>query len=635
MLFRLFSRLRMPVSTMDTKASGSLSIDLSLHRITELLRRLSSPQARFPIIHVAGTNSKGSTIAYLSSILNNTVGVSTGTFTSPHLRLERDCCKIGGQVIDASIWEEAGRRVAEADAAVPSTSSTAPSPSSPSSSSSTLTWPLHSSPFELITARSFLAFSLLPPSQRPEILLVEVGMGGALDATNVFTASQVLASVICPIDYDHQAFLGDTLAEIASQKSGIIKSGGLCIMADQRRQGSDTGDQVDCTKVKRSSEEAISIDGREAAEIQDTIRQKCASLNARLVKAYVPWQALTTESSSAAHSPSSPWSTHVATNVRYTPNLQLSRIHAGDYVSSAGDPVVPGPVLHLPKTRAALTGCHLALQTLWSIARDETPCALGEPGSDASEELRLRIAYSLREDRVAKMQLESTIQATRILGRADWIDVELRGTEPDTMQIDGAGGIDHTGSNTATSLDQISHTMHALVDGAHNKSAALALQKYVKGCVQQRIKSSKQEAASAISQVTLTWILAFSQGKDISGIMAALFGGAGDDVNGLTTSLESLSDVHVEHRVACVPFTTPVEGMPWVTSYPAEEIATALQDHSTSIADVQTFSTLPDALTRAAKSGDGKTVRNNQTSMIVIAGSLYLVSDVYRLLAPL
>ncbi|UZJ53127.1 hypothetical protein CBS101457_002447 [Exobasidium rhododendri] len=615
----------MPVSTMNSNTSTLQAIDLSLHRITELLLRLSSPQAKFPVIHIAGTNSKGSTIAYLSSILNDSIGISTASFTSPHLRFERDCCKVGNQIIDATIWEEAGKRVFEADAATPSLSAT-----THSSSSSSILWPLNCSPFELLTARSFLAFDMLPPSQRPEILLVEVGMGGALDATNVFAPSQVLASVICPVDYDHQSFLGNTLSEIAMQKAGIVKYGGLCIMADQRKQGSDSSDQVDCTKVKAMNEQTIVIDGREAAEIQETVRHKCASLNARIVKAHVPWQALSAGPSQMVQPESSPWSTKIPTNVRYTPVLLPSKLHTGEFVSTAGDPVVPGPKIQLPKTRAALMGCHLALQTLWSIARDETPCALGEAGSDSNEELRLRIAYGLRDDRMAKMQLEASIQETRILGRADWIDLKLRGEAPTAMQVDDDGEVGAAASSLHTSP-----LVHALVDGAHNPSAALALHQYVKSCVQQRTFSSRQDAASPISKVTITWILAFSQGKKITDIVRGLFGEAADDddVKNLTSSFESLLDTHVEHKVACLPFSTPVEGMPWVKSYTAGETAAAFHPYTRSITDIQPFSKLEEALIWAAKDGDGKTITGNRGNIIVIAGSLYLVSDVYRLLA--
>lgn len=110
---------------------------------------------------------------------------------------------------------------------------------------------LNSTYFELLTARTLLSFSLLPLEEKPEILIIEVGLGGSLDATNVFSDGQVLASVICPIDMDHENLLGNTLTEISKQKAGIIKKNGLIIVADQRRRS--TGEEefdfeeVDCS----------------------------------------------------------------------------------------------------------------------------------------------------------------------------------------------------------------------------------------------------------------------------------------------------------------------------------------------------------------------------------------------------
>jgi folylpolyglutamate synthase/dihydropteroate synthase len=605
----------MPVATMHTASSNQQGIDLSLVRITELLKRLSLPQTKYPVIHVAGTNSKGSTIAYLSSILNKYIGITTASFTSPHLRIERDCCKVGSQIIDEVIWEEAGKRVQDADeATIPASSSVLP---------------LNSTLFEKLTARCFVAFDLLPPSRRPEVLLIEVGMGGAKDATNVFSPSQVLASVICPIDYDHQSFLGNTLEEIAGQKVGIVKQGGLCIMADQRRQrDSIEDDQVECAKVRAIDTRSLS-EGSEAAEIEETIRRNCVSLQARLVKAYVPWRALNSESSFIEENAQSPWSARVETHVRYTPVLLESSNRPGDYISSTGDPVVPGPTIWLPRTRAALTGCHLALQTLWSIARDETPCALGKAGSDINEELRLRIAFALRDDRFAQQELGNCIEQTRISGRAEWIEITL----PSFSEQANAEGMEMEGQSS------ISSSLHALVDGAHNSSAASALRQYFDTCLQHRISSSKQQQQHSISHITVTWILAFSQGKDIADIVRNLFNSE-QGVDNVTNRLAASGlDTRIEHKVACLQFTTPVEGMPWVSSVPADQVAEVITSQARSVVEVQTFEALQQALQQALiwafSQGDGKSIIEGRTNLVIIAGSLYLVSDVHRLLSSL
>lgn len=614
---------KMPVSTMHSQAISSRErIDLSLVRITQLLDRLSNPQANFPIIHVAGTNSKGSTIAYLDSVLSNAIGISTASFTSPHLRLERDCCKVGNEPIEEAIWEEAGKQVRQADEGFVTL---------PSSTSSSPSFSLNSTTFEILTARCLTAFNLLQGRRRPEVLLVEVGMGGAQDATNVFTSKQVLASVICPIDFDHQRFLGNTLSEIASQKAGIIKEGGLCILADQRRQRGPAiqDDQIDCTRVKASDAEKC-LEGVEVAEIQDTVRNTCAALQARLVKAFVPWQSLSSAGPSQPVNVQSPWSAYVQSHIRYTPILMPSKIHSGDYVSSAGDPVVSGPFVNLPGTRAAMTGCHLALQTLWSMARDETPFGLGLPGSDANEELRLRIAFGLRDDRFAKKTLEECIERTNIKGRAEWLDLDLKRPSFSEMEIEQEAQQEDSPAR---------HHLHVLVDGAHNVSAASALRRYVETCLHNRVQSSQQqEQQPAISQVTITWIFAFSQGKNVAEIFDQIFENTRQDVDQVTNDLAAARlDIQIQHKVACIPFTTPVQGMPWVQCVPADEIANVVKSGKVcSIVDVQTFETLELAIAWAAYDGDGKTVtQQGQSNLVVIAGSLYLVSDVYRLKSPL
>ncbi len=252
-------------------------IELGLERITRLLARLGSPQTRFPVIHVAGTNGKGSTIAYLDSILRNALDIRTGTFVSPHLVERRDCCKVDGQVIAKDVWRQAQSDVLFADQGLDI-----------AATSSDDGQPLKSSPFELLTAQTFQAFTLLPESRRPEVLLIEVGLGGRLDATNVFRNEQVLASVVCPIDRDHEAFLGSQLEGIAREKAGIVKDNGLCIIADQRLDDVSTVDQLALGPLDNETKQI----GARAAGILDAIRNVCMGRNARLVKTYIPWKLL-------------------------------------------------------------------------------------------------------------------------------------------------------------------------------------------------------------------------------------------------------------------------------------------------------------------------------------------------------
>lgn len=168
-------------------------MDLKLERTTLALRLGDDPQRQFPSIHIAGTNGKGSTAAILHAILS-AAGYRVGLFTSPHLMDFCERIRIGTrwvsrpEVVDTvgaikSYLEPAGIRL---------------------------------TPFEMMTVLAFHIFA----QARVDIAIVEVGLGGRLDATNVLTP---LVSIITSIGLDHQQYLGSTLAEIACEKGGIIK----------------------------------------------------------------------------------------------------------------------------------------------------------------------------------------------------------------------------------------------------------------------------------------------------------------------------------------------------------------------------------------------------------------------------
>ena len=168
-------------------------IDLSLERIKTVLTRLGEPQKSVPVVHVTGTNGKGSVCAYLSSVLTE-AGYRVGRYTSPHLVSwnERVCLDEKpietGQLVDTILQvEQAAKGVALTQ-------------------------------FEVITAAAWLFFSQVPV----DVAVIEVGLGGRLDATNV--CDRALVSVISSITLEHQQRLGSTLAEIAHEKAGIIKA---------------------------------------------------------------------------------------------------------------------------------------------------------------------------------------------------------------------------------------------------------------------------------------------------------------------------------------------------------------------------------------------------------------------------
>lgn len=177
-------------------------IDPSLERIEMLMDILGHPERATPVIHVAGTNGKTSTVRMIESLVR-ALGRRTGRTTSPHLQLVTERIAIDGQPIHprdyVRIWREIQPYVEMVDA-----------------KSAEKGGPLMSK-FEVLTAMAYAAFADAPV----DVAVVEVGMGGTWDATNVVEAD---VAVICPIGLDHTEYLGDTLAEIASEKAGIIKS---------------------------------------------------------------------------------------------------------------------------------------------------------------------------------------------------------------------------------------------------------------------------------------------------------------------------------------------------------------------------------------------------------------------------
>jgi dihydrofolate synthase/folylpolyglutamate synthase len=184
-------------------------IDLSLDRISRLLAALGEPQHRLPpLIHVAGTNGKGSTVAFLRAILE-AAGQRVHVYTSPNLVRVNERFRIGAS--------GGGRLVDDEDLADTLIECAAKNGEAPI----TL--------FEIETAAAFLLFSRHPA----DMAVLEVGLGGRLDATNVI--ERPLASVITRVSYDHREFLGDTLAEIAAEKAGILKPGVPAIVSSQRR----------------------------------------------------------------------------------------------------------------------------------------------------------------------------------------------------------------------------------------------------------------------------------------------------------------------------------------------------------------------------------------------------------------
>jgi len=189
------------IDLLNARGNEVQGIHLGLHRILAALRALGDPQLQFPAIHVAGTNGKGSVSALAERILRE-AGYKTGLYTSPHLVRVEERIQIEGRLVSRGRLASLISRVAEIEAVLLRDRTL----------ERRLTY------FELITACAFLHFA----QRKIDIAVVEVGLGGALDATNVVTAA---VAVITGISHDHQELLGRTLPQIAREKAGIVKAG--------------------------------------------------------------------------------------------------------------------------------------------------------------------------------------------------------------------------------------------------------------------------------------------------------------------------------------------------------------------------------------------------------------------------
>ncbi len=189
-------------------------MDLVLDRVWRLLEAVGNPQNRLPpVIHIAGTNGKGSTQAMIRAGLEQG-GARVHAYTSPHLARFHERIRLAGELISEDALTEVLDRCYQANGGDPITY------------------------FEITTVAGLLAFA----ETDADYTLLEVGLGGRLDATNV--VEKPALTVITPVDLDHQKFLGDTLAQIAGEKAGIIKRGVPCIVGPQHDESMAVIEQV-------------------------------------------------------------------------------------------------------------------------------------------------------------------------------------------------------------------------------------------------------------------------------------------------------------------------------------------------------------------------------------------------------
>lgn len=217
----------------ELKKSGIVP---GLGSIKELCRRLGNPQDAFPCIHIAGTNGKGSVLAYLSTVYK-TAGYRVGAFSSPAVFNPRETIRVDGKNMTKKAYTEGLEKIKEAVETIKADGLPAPTA------------------FEAEVALAFLYFA----DKKCDIVMLEAGMGGREDATNLIT--RTLAAVLMPIGMDHMQFLGGTLDKIAYQKAGIIKKGCVAVSAVQQEEAAaeirKEADKQGCSSIFATVPEKI------------------------------------------------------------------------------------------------------------------------------------------------------------------------------------------------------------------------------------------------------------------------------------------------------------------------------------------------------------------------------------------
>ncbi|HEX4167988.1 MAG TPA: folylpolyglutamate synthase/dihydrofolate synthase family protein [Bryobacteraceae bacterium] len=206
-----------------------------------LVAALGNPERGQRFVHIAGTNGKGSTCAFLSSIFKQ-AGLRTGLYTSPHLIEPTERIKIDGEPVTAEEFTTAFYTVHKIAEQLVNDGRLSN----------------HPSYFETVTAMALLIFR-----ERAELTVMEVGLGGRLDATNVITPE---ISVITPVSYDHEAYLGNALSSIAGEKAGIIKPGVPVVLAPQHPVAekilTERANKLECPVIQAAMAEVEDIDVR-------------------------------------------------------------------------------------------------------------------------------------------------------------------------------------------------------------------------------------------------------------------------------------------------------------------------------------------------------------------------------------
>lgn len=553
-------------------------ISLGLTRIHRLLAALRSPHHATPVVHIAGTNGKGSVSAYLASILQKGGGIATARFNSPHLVDEWDCIHLHDRPVDEHTFRAAKQKVQLASERenVDATS------------------------FEVLTATAFTLFATATPPV--DLAVVEVGMGGAQDATNVVPASRTLLSVITALDLDHQKFLGDTVGDIARVKAGIIR---------------EEGDVV------------VSVQAHEAA--REAIEQVAHERHARV------WQA----GRASLVSESTPTSTSTSTGLPLAPLVSIPLEPASSSTEAFESPS-PSQSLH----------ARLPLPGSYQLENAATAVLCASLLRSLPRTRQLVPALGGSSPTLTDAAIRTGVEATRWPGRLSWLSLP-RSVTSSTPSATAA-------TRSDPDSDSNRHRL-LLLDGAHNPSSALLLASYLSTLPPHLLPSTLIFALSAPrdpSDVVRPLLQALLGGGGGGGVGTAA-------TTTTDTERKPRRRRRRTVRVVCCGFSTPV-GMDWVRPTSPAELADqvrqevdrlgllprkerggvevqvleardaeeALRIVEAAEEEEQEEEEVQDSVKEDNGGGVATTTRRRPPPPpppIVVAGSLYLVADVMRL----
>ncbi|KAJ7486066.1 Mur ligase [Mycena galericulata] len=469
-----------------------MSIDLTLERIQRLARHL--PAYTRPTCHIAGTNGKGSVSALVSSMLaGSTPPLSIGRFNSPHLVSVLDCIVINNQSVSPEVYDAVRAEVERADKEQGTGVSS----------------------FEILTLTALLIFE----RAELDIVVIEVGMGGRLDATNIISDDCVLVSALTAVDLDHQAFLGNSVSAIATEKAAIARKGKPFVLGGQTH-----------------------------PEVEAIVAEAVTTAEAEL-------------------------------------------LYALPVLTRAWDPAVDGP-----------TPPPFSLSTLPFVPPPPLPVRFSMP---CFEHPVLALLPLYGEHQLDNLAIAVSVVSAVLMNPA-WAATRAHFTNASIAQ--GIRSVKWPGRLSFHTLK--SPPLTVLADGAHNPASAQTLAAYLSHLV-----ALRQDHTRPLS---LTYILALSHSppKSPRETLAPLL------------PFAAPQNVPVDVRVALLRFTPP-EGMPWVTSVPPVDLQAVVDSLAPGVETWVDATETPGGLRRALDWAAGR--RGDGDDLVVLAGSLYLVADFYRL----